>query len=100
MTHGTNRRPRGFYMGAVTSVPSRDPSEGTSRRVQAVDRALDVLDCMGAAGRPLGVSDLARRTGHSKATVHHVLTTLRSRRYVMKDPYTSLYRLGWALYEL
>lgn len=73
---------------------------GASRRVQAVDRALDVLDCMGAAGRPLGVSDIARRTGHSKATVHHVLTTLASRRFVMQDPYTSLYRLGWALYEL
>lgn len=73
---------------------------GESRRIQAVDRALDVLDCMGAAGRPLGVSDIARRTGHSKATVHHVLTTLMSRRYVMQDPYTSLYRLGWALYEL
>lgn len=71
-----------------------------SRRVQAVDRALDVLGCMGAAGRPIGVTDIARRTGHSKATVHHILATLMSRRYVLKDPYTSLYRLGWALYEL
>jgi len=74
-------------------------SAGGSRRVQAVDRALDVIDCLGAAGRPLGVSDVARRTGHSKATVHHVLATLMTRRYVMQDPYTSLYRLGWALYE-
>lgn len=82
-------------------MPSTTTSQdGGPRRVQAVDRALDVLDCMGAAGRPLGVSDIARRTGHSKATVHHVLATLLSRRYVMQDPYTSLYRLGWALYEL
>ena len=71
-----------------------------SRRVQALDKALDVIDCMGAAGRPLGVSDLARRTGHSKATVHHVLATLLARRYVLQDPYTSLYRLGWSFYEL
>lgn len=83
-------------MSATTPIKT----EVVSRRVQAVDRALDVLDCMGATGRPLGVSDIARRTGHSKATVHHVLTTLLSRRYVMQDPYTSLYRLGWALYEL
>ena len=83
----------------MSASSSKEPS-GAPRRVQAVDRALDVLDCMGVAGRPLGVSDIARRTGHSKATVHHVLTTLVSRRYVMQDPYTSLYRLGWALYEL
>ena len=83
----------------MPTMPTREGA-GAPRRVQAVDRALDVLDCMGAVGRPLGVSDIARRTGHSKATVHHVLTTLLSRRYVMQDPYTSLYRLGWALYEL
>jgi len=71
-----------------------------SRRVQAVDKALDVLDTLGGSGRPLGVSDIARRTGYSKATVHHLLTTLVSRRYVLQDPYTSMYRLGWALYEL
>lgn len=83
----------------MTAAPIGAPDSG-SRRVQAVDRALDILDCMGAAGRPLGVSDIARRTGHSKATVHHVLSTLASRRYVMQDPYTSAYRLGWVLYEL
>lgn len=84
----------------MSDLSPRNTGERSPRRVHAVDRALDVLDCMGAAGRPLGVSDIARRTGHSKATVHHVLTTLMSRRYVMQDPYTSLYRLGWALYEL
>lgn len=73
---------------------------GGSRRVRSVEHALDVLDCLGVVGRPLGVTDIARRTGLSKATVHHVLSTLAARRYVMKDPYTSLYRLGWALYEL
>lgn len=83
----------------MSTMPTAEGA-AASRRVQAVDRALDVLDCMGGVGRPLGVSDIARRTGHSKATVHHVLSTLLSRRYVMQDPYTSLYRLGWALYEL
>jgi DNA-binding IclR family transcriptional regulator len=77
----------------------KDASVG-SRRVRAVDHALDVLDCLGQVGRPLGVSDIARRTGLSKGTVHHLLSTLTSRRFVMQDPYTSLYRLGWALYEL
>jgi DNA-binding IclR family transcriptional regulator len=71
-----------------------------SRRVKAVEHALDVLDCMSRAGRPIGVSDISRRVGLSKASVHHLLATLESRRFVMQDPNTALYRLGWALYEL
>ena len=79
---------------------TEQPDAGTGRRVRAVDHALNVLDCLGRSDRPLGVSDIARRTGLSKATAHHLLSTLTSRRFVMQDPYTSLYRLGWALYEL
>jgi DNA-binding IclR family transcriptional regulator len=85
---------------SVAPDPAASSAAKGSRRVRSVEHALDVLDCMGAVGRPLGVTDIARRTGLSKATVHHVLATLLARRYVMKDPYTSLYRLGWALYEL
>jgi len=70
------------------------------RRVQAVDHAVDVLEAMAHAGGALGVSDVARRTGLSKATVHHLLGTLEARRLVMKDPQTAAYRLGWSLYEL
>ena len=71
-----------------------------SRRVQAVEHAIDVLDCMAKVGRPIGVSDISRRVGLSKASVHHLLATLESRRFVMKDPHSMLYRLSWALYEL
>ncbi|MDW5597420.1 IclR family transcriptional regulator [Conexibacter stalactiti] len=71
------------------------------RRVQAVDHAIDVLEAIAqAAGAQTGVSDIARRTGLSKATVHHLLGTLETRRMVIKDPQTSTYRLGWSLYEL
>jgi DNA-binding IclR family transcriptional regulator len=70
------------------------------RRVKAVEHALDILDCMARAGRPIGVSDIASRVGLSKATVHHLLATLESRRFVMQDPQSTLYRLSWALYEL
>ncbi|MET9734902.1 IclR family transcriptional regulator [Streptomyces sp. NPDC006458] len=72
----------------------------TSRRVRAVDHAVDVLQAIARAAHPVGVSDLARRTGLSKATVHHLLATLESRRLVMRDEETTRYRLGWGLYEL
>ena len=71
-----------------------------SRRVRAVEHAIDVLGCMARVGRPIGVSDIARRVGLSKATVHNLLVTLESRRFVMQDPHSALYRLSWALYEL
>lgn len=75
-------------------------SARTSRRVRAVEHAIDVLDVIAASGRAIGVSDIARRTGLSKATVHHLLATLEARRFVMREPSSALYRLSWALYEL
>jgi DNA-binding IclR family transcriptional regulator len=77
------------------------PMRRGPRRVQAVDHAIDVLEAIAqAAGGQTGLSDVARRTGLSKATVHHLLGTLEARRMVIKDPQTSTYRLGWSLYEL
>lgn len=71
-----------------------------SRRVRSVDHAIDVLETMANSGRAIGVSDIARRTELSKATVYHILSTLETRRFVLRDPNSALYRLSWALYEL
>lgn len=71
------------------------PSPG----VQSVASALDVLDCF-AADAELGVSEIARRLGVSKSTVHRLLTTLASRGLVERSPVTSKYRLGVRLFEL
>lgn len=68
--------------------------------MQAVEHAIDVLECLAAAGRPIGVSDIARETNLSKATVHHLLSTLVKRRFVMRESHSTLYGLGWNLYEL
>ncbi len=78
---------------------SKEPRRA-SRRIQAVDHAIDVLQALGGTGRAMGVSELARQTGLSKATVHHLLATLETRRFVMRDPNLPQYRLSWALYEL
>ena len=47
----------------------------------------------------LGVSELARRLGTGKSTVHRMLTTLVAEGFVMKTP-DDRYRLGFKLYEL
>jgi DNA-binding IclR family transcriptional regulator len=46
------------------------------------------------------VSELAKDTGSSKATVHHILATLEGRRIVAREPGSFRYRLGWGAYEL
>jgi DNA-binding IclR family transcriptional regulator len=71
-----------------------------TRRVQSVEHAIDVLDAIASASGAVGVSDIARQTGLSKPTVHHLLGTLESRRFVIREPDSSQYRLSWALYEL
>jgi len=84
-----------------TAGPAGAPeSTSPGRRVRAVDHAVDVLEAMAKVNRAVGVSDLGRLTGLSKATVHHLLATLEARRFVIRDPSTARYRLGWALYEL
>jgi IclR family KDG regulon transcriptional repressor len=70
------------------------------RRVQAVDHAIDILECLAGSRGAVGVSELARQTGLSKATVYHLLATLEARRLVIREPDAASYRLGWALYEM
>lgn len=78
----------------------KDAAPARNRRVQAVEHAIDVLDCLAKAAGALGVSEIARQTDLSKAAVYHLLATLEARRLVMREPGSASYRLGWALYEM
>ncbi len=42
----------------------------------SVGKVLRVLDCMALSGRPMGVSEIGRRTGLPKSTVHRLLVVL------------------------
>src|SRR5919198_568102 len=70
------------------------------RLVGAVLKAVDLLEELRAHGDELGISELSRRTGMSKAAVYSTLNTLEVRRLVARNPETSMYRLGWGLWEL
>jgi IclR family transcriptional regulator, KDG regulon repressor len=67
--------------------------------VQAVARAIDVLEALGQSGE-MGVSEISREIGLSKTAVYNILRTYEHRRMVNRDPVTSRYRLGWRIYEL
>jgi DNA-binding IclR family transcriptional regulator len=67
----------------------------------AVLRAMDVLECLAASGSQAPtMSEIARRTGQSKATCHSVLLALLKGGYVRRDPSSLAYSLGPSLISL
>jgi len=68
--------------------------------VRAVVHAAKILRTLGEAERPLGLTEIAREVGLSKASAFNILTTLRIQGLVSQDRDTSRYRLGWGLMEL
>jgi IclR family acetate operon transcriptional repressor len=67
--------------------------------VQVVDRALDVLEALAAAGGPVGVGELGERTGLPQGTVHRILRSLQERGYVRRDA-SRKYSVGTAAVRL
>jgi IclR family acetate operon transcriptional repressor len=68
-----------------------------AERVQSLERALDVLEAIGAAGE-LGVTELAARTALNTSTAHRLMATLAGRGYLSQEG--GRYRLGPKLLEL
>ena len=78
----------------------REPRPKGPQRMRSLNSSLDVLEALGEAGTDLGVSELSRTMGVSKATVHMILANLCARGYAIKDPVTARYRLGLKPWEL
>lgn len=71
-----------------------------SAGLASVDLVLDLIECLAAAPRPRGVSDLARELGISKARAHRHLRALVERGYVRQDAETDRYEIGVKLLVL
>ena len=67
--------------------------------VQSVDRALDLLEALAQAGKPLGVGEIAEHTGLPQGTAHRILQSLQERGYVRRDG-SRKYSLGTASVRL
>jgi IclR family transcriptional regulator, KDG regulon repressor len=68
--------------------------------VPAVDRAIDLLQAIARAGRPLTLSELSELTATSRSTAYNTLATLQAHGLVEKNSRFKTYRLGLALFEL
>ncbi len=67
--------------------------------IQALDRALDILDLL-AAHPGLTLSEVAERMDQSPSTVHRVLHTLAARGVAESDPATQSWHIGPATFRL
>ncbi len=85
----------------MNQLPLRRGRRGTSppEPVEAILRAVDVLDCLTRASGPVGVSEVAGLTGLSPATAYRVLATLVVRELVHYDPIAHRYQVGTRLLQ-
>lgn len=97
---------RATFSGDSFPAESR-PGRGTQRRkekaeyvVQAVDRALDILESFGYSQEELGVTELSRKLRLPKNNVFRLLATLETRGYIEQDRRTGNYRLGIKTFEV
>ncbi len=81
-------------MGArVTDSPN-------SRSVATIERAADVLFCFAEADGTVGITEISKSLGISKAVVHRIVTSLAEHGLVISDPKTRRYALGPAVLQL
>lgn len=86
---------------AIDQLRAAPPTgERANGGVQSVERALDLLEALAAAGGdPVGVSDLAQAVGLPQATAHRLLATLVRRGYARREA-SRKYALGSRLAPL
>ncbi|HET6947963.1 MAG TPA: IclR family transcriptional regulator [bacterium] len=68
--------------------------------IRAVERAAAILKAFSPESTALGVTELSRRLGLHKSTVHRLLAALEREGFVVQDPGSGHYRLGLQLFEL
>lgn len=68
--------------------------------LSSVGNAARLLKVFRSRERELGVSELARRLGIGKSSVHRLLSTLVAEGLIEQNPATGCYRLGIVMFEL
>ena len=74
--------------------------ETRGRRVHAIEKSIQLLDCFWLARRPLSLSELEKRTGWAKSTIHGLLASMLDSGVVEQNPGDGKYHLGYHLFEL
>ena len=68
--------------------------------VQSVERALDILDCLAEYPKGCGIAELSKKLGLSKSTIHRIISTLKSKKYVTQNKENDKYQLDIKILNL
>jgi len=69
-------------------------------RIKSIDKALDLLEFLSVHEQEIGILEISHRLNIGLSTVHRILSTLKSRDYIIQNQKTAKYRLGIKLFEL
>lgn len=71
-----------------------------STTVQSIVRAFEILESLAEEKEGLGVTEISKRVGFHKSTVHRLLNTMAEMGYIEQNQDTGAYRLGLKFIEL
>ncbi|WP_347491261.1 IclR family transcriptional regulator [Desulfoscipio sp. XC116] len=71
-----------------------------TKTVQAVERALFILETLAEAGAPITITELAQKTNLTLGTAHRLLYTMMQRGFVEQNSDNSKYRLGIKAFQI
>jgi IclR family transcriptional regulator, acetate operon repressor len=73
---------------------------GQIAAVKSLDRGLDILEYVAGCSEPPSFSQLLTNLRIPRSSLFHLLTNLRSRNFLERDPQSERYRLGAAIIEI
>ncbi len=86
--------------GAPVRTRRKSRTGGARTRLSSVNNALRLLKVFSDHESEIGISDLARRVGLAKSTVHRLVSSLVEQGMLEQTGRDGKYRLGLALFEL
>ena len=78
----------------------KSPGVRANYQAPALEKGLDILECLADQGTPLTQAQLARALGKGANELYRMLICLEQRRYIQRDPVSGAYRLTLRLFEL
>lgn len=78
----------------------KDESQGRKESVRSVERTIELLQVFTVESQELSLAQICVQAGLPKTTTYRILTTLQKCNFVMQDPLTGKYRLGYEMIRM